>query len=78
VGGADGRAEDWYLALLQASVQRPNILDVFSVSDMQCMVDTVDAEPDPIPMRWFNAMLGRFFFGIYKTKALEQVGVRGG
>lgn len=67
------RMEDWYIALLQASSQRPTTADVYSVSDMRALVDTIDTEPDPIPMRWLNAMVGRMFFGLYKTEAVEQV-----
>jgi hypothetical protein len=67
------RMEDWYLALLQVSVVRPTTTDVFSTADMRALVDTIDTEPDPIPMRWFNAMFGRVFFGLYRTAALEEV-----
>lgn len=68
------RMEDWYLALVQASSAKHTIEDVFSASDMHVLVNTIDTEPDPIPMRWLNAMLGRMFFGVYRTQALEQVG----
>jgi hypothetical protein len=69
------RTEDWYIALAQASVSGAGLDTdaVFSTSDMQALVDTIDTEPDPIPMRWLNAMLGRAFFGLYRTEALEQV-----
>lgn len=67
------RMEDWYLALTAASALQPTITEVFSENDMQALVDTIDTEPDPIPMRWLNAMLGRMFFGLYRTEALEQV-----
>jgi hypothetical protein len=67
--------EDWYIALLQASALKPTTSEVYSVSDMRALVDTIDTEPDPIPMRWLNAMLGRVFFGVYKTEAIEQVSV---
>lgn len=65
--------EDWYLALTQASALKPTTNLVFSESDMQALVDTIDTEPDPIPMRWLNAMVGRMFFGVHRTEALEQV-----
>jgi len=65
--------EDWYLALTAASALQPTTTEVFSENDMQALVDTIDTEPDPIPMRWLNAMLGRMFFGLYRTEALEQV-----
>ena len=68
--------EDWYIALVQASSLSPNTSEVFSISDMRALVDTIDTEPDPIPMRWLNAMLGRMFFGLYRTEAVEQVGLR--
>ena len=70
------RLEDWYLALVQASAAHANTDDVFSQSDMQNLVDTIDTEPDPIPMRWLNAMFGRIFFGVYRTELLEQVCVQ--
>ncbi len=70
--------EDWYLALLQqsyhplsASVFEP-LTDVYSVPDMDVLVSTLDNQPDPIPMRWLNALLGRLFFGVYRTAAVEQ------
>ncbi|WWD04793.1 hypothetical protein V865_002864 [Kwoniella europaea PYCC6329] len=68
------KMEDWYLALLEASSQaaQAKTSEVFESRDMQALVDTIDTEPDPIPMRWFNAMLGRIFFSLYRTEALEQ------
>lgn len=70
------RMEDWYIALLQVSSRPPTFDDVFSSRDMQNMVDTIDTEPDPIPMRWFNAFMGRVFFGYYRTEVFEQVSVQ--
>ena len=67
------RMEDWYLALLGASAAKPDTNDVFAKEDMKYLVDSIAAEADPIPMRWLNAMLGRAFFGVAKTAALEQV-----
>lgn len=49
--------------------------DVFSYEDMQDLVKTIDAEQDPIPTRWLNAILGRVFFGLYRTAFVEEVSV---
>lgn len=67
------RLEDWYLALVQASAVPPSMDDVFSYQDMQDLVKTIDAEQDPIPTRWLNAILGRVFFGLYRTAFVEEV-----
>jgi hypothetical protein len=67
------RLEDWYLALVQASALPPTMDDVFSYEDMQDLVKTIDAEQDPIPTRWLNAILGRVFFGLYRTAFVEEV-----
>lgn len=65
--------EDWYLALVQVSAQKPTFHEVWHPSHMRSLVDTIDTEPDPIPLRWLNAMIGRMFFSVYKTEALEAV-----
>ncbi|KAG9011612.1 hypothetical protein FRB94_000776 [Tulasnella sp. JGI-2019a] len=68
--------EDWYFALLNATASAgtdaaPSVEPVFSALDMAHLVKTLDQQPDPIPMRWLNALIGRIFFSLYRTSALE-------
>ncbi|WFD33969.1 hypothetical protein MCUN1_000797 [Malassezia cuniculi] len=74
--------EDWYHAMVSASLMAPGrttnaravdpVGELFSTGDMRQMVKSLDNVPDPIPLRWLNALVGRVFFSIYRTAALEK------
>ncbi|GAA5843676.1 hypothetical protein JCM3766R1_007206 [Sporobolomyces carnicolor] len=72
--------EDWYHSLVTASrIGTPTCAAdtardraLFSPDDMANLVDSIDSLPDSIPMRWFNAILGRIFLAVYRTSSLES------
>lgn len=72
--------EDWYHSLVMASkmgkVDSATTLEkdrlLFDPDDMAALVDGIDQQPDSIPMRWFNALIGRIFLAVYRTSTLEE------
>ena len=90
--------EDWYHALLQASLMpEPDLTSTkpsddasidalsnlfgklddpigptFSQDDMASLLVSLDSLPDPLPLRWLNALVGRIFFSVYRTAWLED------
>lgn len=74
--------EDWYHSLVQASkistttkgLVSANLAkdrSVFDPDDMARLVEGIDQQPDSIPVRWLNAILGRIFLAVYRTETLE-------
>ncbi|GAA6036130.1 hypothetical protein JCM8097_006630 [Rhodosporidiobolus ruineniae] len=72
--------EDWYHSIITASrlASSTSVADLaadralFDPEDMARLVESIDAQPDSIPMRWFNALLGRIFLATYRTSTLEN------
>ncbi|GAA5925967.1 hypothetical protein JCM3775_005164 [Rhodotorula graminis] len=72
--------EDWFHSLVLSSrlgypdsataVARDRAL--FDPVDMARLMEQIDQQPDSIPMRWFNALLGRVFLSTYRTSTLED------
>lgn len=59
-------------AAVDATEGDPLLGPVFSPLDMVSLLTSLDTLPDPIPLRWLNAMVGRVFFSIYRTAWIED------
>ena len=73
--------EDWYHSLVMASklaggsaTSNPVLAkdrSMFDPDDMARLIEGIDQQPDSIPVRWLNALLGRIFLSVYRTETIE-------
>lgn len=69
--------EDFYFALLRNQEQafsfdgRAPKPKQFDVKTIISLVQKLHSSEDNVHSRWFNAMLGRFFLGVYQTRDIE-------
>ena len=70
--------EDFYFALLrnqEHSLQSENAFPMplhFEMKNIISLVQRLHASEDHMQTRWLNALLGRIFLGVYKTKDVEN------
>ncbi|POR32896.1 Putative PH domain-containing protein [Tolypocladium paradoxum] len=70
--------EDFYFALLKNQEQTfgfdtsPRKPRQFDVKNIISLVQRLHSSEDHMHSRWLNAMLGRIFLGVYKTRDLEN------
>ncbi|TWU74675.1 hypothetical protein ED733_004053 [Metarhizium rileyi] len=71
--------EDFYFALLRNQEQTfgfdsdPPIPKGFEVKNIISLVQRLHSSEDHVHSRWLNAMLGRIFLAIYRTRDLEDL-----
>ncbi|KAI8098857.1 putative integral membrane protein conserved region-domain-containing protein [Halteromyces radiatus] len=73
--------EDWYFAFISVSNSSPNHphaipFDPMAVASLITSIGKQKQQPsdtDQHQIPWFNAILGRTFLGIYKTRRLQQI-----
>ncbi|KAG6036426.1 hypothetical protein E4U41_005728 [Claviceps citrina] len=71
--------EDFYFALLKSQQQtfgfdsNPPIPKGFEVKNIISLVQKLHASEDHVHSRWLNALLGRIFLAVYRTRDLENL-----
>lgn len=71
--------EDFYFALLRSQEQtfgfdsNPPIPKGFEVKNIISLVQRLHSSEDHVHSRWLNALLGRIFLAVYKTRDLENL-----
>ncbi|KAH0596967.1 hypothetical protein MHUMG1_05275 [Metarhizium humberi] len=71
--------EDFYFALLRNQEQtfgfdsNPPIPKGFEVKNIISLVQRLHSSEDHVHSRWLNAMLGRIFLAVYRTRDLEDL-----
>ncbi|KAG6008828.1 hypothetical protein E4U21_003857 [Claviceps maximensis] len=71
--------EDFYFALLKSQQQtfgfdsNPPIPKGFEVKNIISLVQKLHSSEDHVHSRWLNALLGRIFLAVYRTRDLENM-----
>ncbi|KAG5984746.1 hypothetical protein E4U55_003390 [Claviceps digitariae] len=71
--------EDFYFALLKSQQQtfgfdsNPPIPKGFEVKNIISLVQKLHSSEDHVHSRWLNALLGRLFLAVYRTRDLENM-----
>ncbi|KAI9749652.1 MAG: hypothetical protein M4579_006792 [Chaenotheca gracillima] len=71
--------EDFYFALLQNQERKPDALDNaprplhFDVNHLVSLVQRLHSSEEQLQTRWINAMIGRLFLAVYKTREAQEL-----
>jgi hypothetical protein len=66
--------EDWFFTFIRASKQQANKKDKthFDQSAMNHLITMVHSDEHHFQTQWLNAILGRLFFGVYRTDLVKN------